>query len=40
MSVVKYVEFLNFFNFGEDEKRLVGLRQGSGRRQKVSTNDE
>ena len=37
MSEVKYVEFLNFLNFGEggdDEKRLVGLRQASGRRQK------
>ena len=35
MSEVKYVEFLNFLNFGgEDEKQLVGLRQASGRRQK------
>ena len=42
MSEVKYVEFLNFLNFGEggddDEKQLVGLRQASGRRQK-STED-
>ena len=37
MSEVKYVEFLNFLNFGEDEdeKQLVGLRQASGRRQKA-----
>ena len=35
MSEVKYVEFLNFLNFGGDEKQLVGLRQASGRRQKV-----
>ena len=36
MGEVKYVEFLNFLNFGEDggEKQLVGLRQASGRRQK------
>ena len=36
MSEVKYVEFLNFLNFGDDddgEKWLVGLRQASGRRQ-------
>ena len=37
MGVVKYVEFLNFLNFGgDDEKRLVGLRQASGRRQKLT----
>ena len=37
MSEVKYVEFLNFLNFGYDdggEKQLVGLRQASGHRQK------
>ena len=40
MSEVKYVEFLNFLNFGgdeEDEKQLVGLRQASGRRQKYTS---
>ena len=39
MSHVISLEFLNFLNFGEggddDEKQLVGLRQASGRRQKV-----
>ena len=39
MSEVISVEILNFLNFGddddEDEKRLVGLRQASGRRQKL-----
>ena len=39
MLEVISVEILNFLNFGdddddEDEKRLVGLRQASGRRQK------
>ena len=37
MPEVISVEILNFLNFGggdEDEKRLVGLRQASGRRQK------
>ena len=34
MSEVISVEILNFLNFGDDdEKRLVGLRQASGRRQ-------
>ena len=35
MLEVISVEILNFLNFGEDEdeKRLVGLRQASGRRQ-------
>jgi len=27
MSEVISVEILNFLNFGDDEKRLVGLRQ-------------
>ena len=38
MLEVISVEILNFLNFGddeEDEKQLVGLRQDSGRRQKV-----
>ena len=40
MHEVISVEILNFLNFGdddddEDEKRLVGLRQASGRRQKL-----
>ena len=36
MNHVISFEFLNFFNFGDDgEKQLVGLRQASGRRQKV-----
>ena len=36
MPEVISVEILNFLNFGDeegDEKRLVGLRQASGRRQ-------
>ena len=42
MSEVKYVEFLNFLNFGGggDEKQLVGLRQASGRRQKALIGDK
>ena len=36
MSHVISFEFLNFLNFGEGEKQLVGLRQASGRRQKSS----
>ena len=38
MSHVISFEFLNFLNFGDDdggEKQLVGLRQASGRRQKL-----
>ena len=37
INVPKYLQFLNFLNFAEDDddqKRLVGLRQASGRRQK------
>ena len=38
MLEVLSVEILNFLNFGDGdggEKRLVGLRQASGRRQKL-----
>ena len=42
MSNIISAEFLNFLNFGddeeEDEKQLVGLRQASGRRQKLKLN--
>ena len=27
LNVAKYLQFLNFLNFGDGEKRLVGLRQ-------------
>ena len=44
MQEVISVEILNFLNFGddddEDEKRLVGLRQASGRRQKEYWGNE
>ena len=36
MSEVKYVEFLNFLNFGGgDEKQLVGLRQAEWPQAKI-----
>ena len=35
MGEVISVEFLNFGDGDGDEKRLVGLRQASGRRQKL-----
>ena len=46
MPEVISVEILNFLNFGdddeeeEDETRLVGLRQASGRRQKPSRSGQ
>ena len=40
MSEAMSLQFLNFLRTdgggGEDEKRLVGLRQASGRRQKIN----
>ena len=37
MHEVISVEILNFLNFGDEKKQLVGLRQASGRRQKLAS---
>ena len=37
MHEVISIEILNFLNFGDEKKQLVGLRQASGHRQKLAS---
>ena len=42
VNVPKYLQFLNFLNFGEDTKRLVGLRlaRAAGKKQYEYIEDQ